>query len=133
MELAPKQGFSARHSGMIDNAEKTEHSLAKLQAALPLQARATSELVATIQAKHPAMKISVDCSIIEISYAGDEGGIVCRFNPGPPSEDVVYTSITHLRFDPRPPLLREIAVYQKHRIKRNRPVITALLCPCRVC
>ena len=119
MELAPKQGFSARHGGMIDNAEKTKH-YSKLQAALPLPARATSELVATIQAKHPATKISVDCSITEISYAGDEGGIVCRFNPGPPFEDVVYTSITHLRFDPRQPLSREIAVYQKHRIKRLR-------------
>ena len=32
----------------------------------------------------------------------------------------VYTSITHLRFDPRLPLAREITAYQKHRVKRLR-------------
>ena len=48
MELALGQGYGARHGGMIDNAEKTEQLLAKLQAALPLRARTTPELVATI-------------------------------------------------------------------------------------
>jgi hypothetical protein len=120
MELAPNQGLGARHSRMIDNAKKTEQLLAKLQVALPLPARTTPELVATIQAQHPVKEIPVDCSITEISYSGDEGGIICRFNLGPPSGNAVFTSITHLRFDPRQPLAREIAAYQKHRIKRLR-------------
>jgi hypothetical protein len=32
----------------------------------------------------------------------------------------VYASITHLRFDPRLPVARDIAAYQKHRVKRLR-------------
>ncbi len=35
-------------------------------------------------------------------------------------EKVFFVSITHLTFDRRLPLAREIAVYQKHRIKRIR-------------
>ena len=120
MELALGQGYGARHGGMIDNAEKTEQLLAKLQAALPLRARTTPELVATIQAQHPATKIVGDCCINAISYSGDEGGIMCRFHLGSPSGNAVFTSITHLRFEPRQPLSRDIAVYQKHRIKRLR-------------
>jgi hypothetical protein len=31
-----------------------------------------------------------------------------------------FTSITHLDFDRRSPLAREIAAYQKHRVKKLR-------------
>ena len=34
--------------------------------------------------------------------------------------EVVFTSITHLRFDPRIALAREIVAYQRHRTKRLR-------------
>ena len=54
-----------------------------------------------------------------ISYAGDEGGIMCRSTPAP-IQRARFTSITHLRFDPRLPLAREIGAYQKHRVKRLR-------------
>jgi hypothetical protein len=36
------------------------------------------------------------------------------------TKSVTFTSITHLRFDPRLPLAREIAAYQTHRVKRLR-------------
>ena len=54
---------------------------------------------------------------------GDEGGIVCKLDLG--REDgakAFFVSITHLVFDPRTPLAREIAAYQKHRLKRLRRV-----------
>jgi hypothetical protein len=53
-----------------------------------------------------------------ISYAGDEGGILCRLDFGGEAEHAACISITHLRFDPRQPLTREITAYQKHRVKR---------------
>ena len=120
MELAPRQGFSSRHGGMIDNAEKTEQLLAKLQAALPMPARVTPELIATLLAQKPATEILTDWTVAAVSYSGDEGGIVCRINLHPTPGDAVFASITHLRFDPRLPLAREIAAYQKHRVKRLR-------------
>ncbi|MDR3389428.1 MAG: hypothetical protein P4L92_20480, partial [Rudaea sp.] len=35
-------------------------------------------------------------------------------------EAATFASITHLRFDARLPLARDIAAYQKHRVKRLR-------------
>jgi hypothetical protein len=56
--------------------------------------------------------------VTRISYAGDEGRIVCRLAFGSEAGNAAFVSITHLRFDPRLPLAREIAAYQKHRVKR---------------
>ncbi len=48
---------------------------------------------------------------------GDEGGIVCQLDFGHEAgEKAFFVSITHLTFDRRLPLAREIAAYQKHRI-----------------
>lgn len=103
---------------MIDNPDQLERLLPKLQAALPLPARITPELAATLLENRPAAEIKSACSVTWISYAGDEGGIMCKLSFGNESEHGVFTSITHLRFDPRLPLSREIAAYQKHRVKR---------------
>jgi hypothetical protein len=105
---------------MIDNPDQVERLLAKLQAALPVPARVTPELAATLLDKAHAVSISSLCSVTWISYAGDEGGIMCRLSLGDENENAVFASITHLRFDPRLPLAREIAAYQKHRVKRLR-------------
>jgi hypothetical protein len=103
---------------MIDNPEQVERLLAKLQAALPVPARLTPEAAATLQAQQAAGRIPPACAITWISYAGDEGGIVCRLDFGQETEPAVITSITHLRFDPRLPLAREITAYQKRRVRR---------------
>jgi hypothetical protein len=61
------------------------------------------------------------CEIVNISYAADAGGIMCRFVlTGPRERRAFHVSITHLTFDRRHPLAREIAAYQKHRTKRMR-------------
>ena len=101
---------------MIDNPDQTERLLAKLDAALPVPARMAPELAASLQAPNPAQ----DCTITWISYAGDEGGIVCRLDLAQGSNSGIVVSITHLRFHPHLPLARDIAAYQKHRAKRLR-------------
>ena len=104
---------------MIDNPEQVERLLAKLQAALPVPARLTPEAAAAIQAQNAAAgKIPPVGSITWVSYAGDEGGIMCKLEFGHETEASVFTSITHLRFDPRLPLAREITAYQKRRVRR---------------
>ena len=55
-------------------------------------------------------------TITAVNYAGDEGGIMCRLEI-PTNENAVYASITHLRFDTRLPVVREITAYQNHRVK----------------
>lgn len=105
---------------MIDNLEQTERLMARLQAALPLPAQVSPGLAATLQTKNIATEIPSTCSITWITYAGDEAGIVCRLDFAHELETATFASITHLRFDARLPLARDIAVYKKHRVKRLR-------------
>ena len=105
---------------MTDNPGQTERLLTRLQAALPVPARMTPELAATLRTPETATEIPAACSIIALHHVGDEGGIVCGFDVATATGNVVYTSITHPRSDPRLSLAREIAAYQKHRVKRLR-------------
>jgi hypothetical protein len=105
---------------MIDNPEQVERLITRLQAALPVPARMTPELIVTLRSPEARMEISAACSIIAVHYAGDEGGIVCGLDVPAANDKAVYASITHLRFDPRMPVARDITAYQKHRLKRLR-------------
>ena len=106
---------------MIDNPAQVEQLIAKLRAALPLSATVSPPLLARLQEQVPDLALPPRCQITEIYYAGDEGGILCKLDFGTEDADpVFFVSITHLTFDRRLPLVREIAAYQKHRIKRLR-------------
>ena len=105
---------------MIDNVAQVERLVTKLNAALPLTANMTPELLATLQARNPSGKLTPICAITWISYAGDEGGIMCQLDLGRETDAEAFASITHLRFDARLPLARDIAAYQRHRVKRLR-------------
>jgi hypothetical protein len=106
---------------MIDNREQAERLVTKLRESLPLPALLTPQLTALVRKEKPGMRVAPTCPITRVDYAGDEGGIMCRLEIGSEDESAVfYVSITHLAFDRRLPLAREIAAYQKHRIKRIR-------------
>src|SRR3954470_9170970 len=95
--------------------------MAKLKAALPLPALATPPLLPQVHNNATARILAPRCQITGIHYAGDEGGILCKLDFGTEDADpVFFVSITHLPFDRRLPLAREIAAYQKHRVKRLR-------------
>ena len=95
--------------------------MAKLKAALPLPAMVTPPMMAQLQEQAPGLDLSPRCQITQIHYAGDEGGIVCKLDFGTEDDRAAFVvSITHLTFDRRLPLAREIAAYQKHRVKRLR-------------
>lgn len=66
------------------------------------------------------MPIAAPRRITDLDDAGDEGGITCHLarEGANATGRLVVTSIAHVDFDPRLPLAREIAAYQKHRIKR---------------
>jgi hypothetical protein len=104
---------------MIDHPDQVERLMERLNAALPIPARVTPEMQVTLRQQR-GVAVPADCSVIWISYAGDEGGIVCRVEAAAETAEAVFASITHLRFDPRLPLAREIVAYQKHRVKRLR-------------
>jgi hypothetical protein len=106
---------------VIDNLDQTERLLCKLEESLPLAAHATPALAASIREQSGGIEVSPSCRVTRVHYLGDEGGILCRLafdeEIGPRA---FIVSITHLLFDRRLPLAREIASYQKHRVKRLR-------------
>ena len=89
---------------VIDNPLQAHLLIAKLKAALPLPALATSPLLAQLHEQAPGRDLSPRCQITGIHYAGDEGGILCKLDFGTEDADpVFFVSITHLTFDRRLP------------------------------
>lgn len=106
---------------MIDNPDQVDRLIPKLEEALPVCARLSSQLVALVREQAPGLEVPQRCAVTRIDYAGDQGGIMCRLELGGREElRVFFVSITHLTFDRRQPLAREIAAYQRHRTKRIR-------------
>jgi hypothetical protein len=106
---------------VIDNPLQTELLIAKLKAAVPLSVTVSRPLLALLEEQSPDIALPPRCQITGIHYTGDEGGILCKLDFGhEDGREVLLVSITHLTFDRRLPLAREIAAYQKHRVKRLR-------------
>ncbi len=104
---------------MIDNPDKTEALIARLEAALPVRARPTPEALRTLRRQSPEPRFPRHCDIAEIYYAGDEGGILCTLDFGlDDSKEVYVVSITHLRFGGKSALSRAVVAYQRHRVKK---------------
>jgi hypothetical protein len=110
-----------RVTPMIDDPDITERLLARLEDNLPLRANLTGAAHRLLRHRSPERRLPRQCEIAEVQYAGDEGGIVCRIDFGlADTKELHFLSITHLSFDRNSPLSREIAAYQKHRIKKLR-------------
>jgi hypothetical protein len=106
---------------MIDNQDQAERLLRKLTEVLPLSALATPALMANLRGRSSAAKITLNCKVTKVFYLGDEGGITCHVTfDEEEKKEVFLVSITHLAFDRTLPVAREIAAYQKHRIKGIR-------------
>jgi hypothetical protein len=106
---------------VIDDQDEAERLLRKLTEALPLPALATPALLANLRGRSSPAKINLDCKVTKVFYLGDEGGITCHvtFDENE-NEEIFLVSITHLAFDRGLAVAREIAAYQKYRIKRLR-------------
>jgi|SRR6266404_7927701 hypothetical protein len=106
---------------MIDNSDQAARLVALLRESLPLFAAVTPEVAAVIREQAPRADPLRRYLISQVDYAGDEGGIVCKVELGPENDGrALFASITHLRFGPAGSIGRQIAAYQKHRVKRLR-------------
>lgn len=106
---------------MIDNKDQVERLLLRLTEVLPLPALVPPALMANLRGQSSAAKLTRDCKITEVIYEGDEGGVLCHVTfDDEQKKEIFLVSITHLAFDRRLPVAREIAAYQKHRVKHIR-------------
>ena len=104
---------------MLDNPKKTEALMAALKAAVPFEVELTPEVVKQLQAQNLAHADQTHRIVSDLSYAGDEGGIVCHLVPLDKTEALVI-SITHVRMPRAMPLAAAVVDYQKHRVKKLR-------------
>lgn len=106
---------------MIDDPRKTDFLISALKESLPIEANITRYLVDALMGKSPDITIPKKGNVINIFYAGDMGGIVCGLDIGGAETKTPHVvSITHLTFDRRVSLSREIEAYQRHRSKKLR-------------
>ena len=104
---------------MIDDAQKTDLLISMLKESLPIEANITAFLAGALADQSPDITIPKKCNVTNIFYTGDVGGILCGLDIGGAETKTPYVvSITHLAFDRRVPLSREIENYQRHRTKK---------------
>ena len=104
---------------MIDDPRKTDLLIAMLKEALPIEASITQYLADALMEKSPDATIPKKCNVISVVYTGDMGGILCGLDIGGAETKIAHlVSITHLAFDRRVLLSREIDAYQRHRTKK---------------
>ena len=102
---------------MLDKPEKTYQLLAALRAAAPFEVELTTSVIAHLRAQQVAVVAKPRQIVTEISYAGDEGGIVCHLEPEE-GHNALILSLTHVRVGRALPFAAAVFDYQKHRVKK---------------
>src|ERR1700730_2023911 len=102
---------------MLDNPEKTFRLLALLKSALPFEVELAGHLIKRLEAENAAVGAQTRQVVSDLSYAGDEGGIVCHMvSQG--KREALIVSLTHVRIPRTMPFAADVADYQKHRVKK---------------
>ena len=102
---------------MLDKPEKTRDLMHALKAALPIEVELTPHMMEQLRTGDNPILIPPRLIVSEVSYTGDEGGIVCHILPGG-MQNVVIISITLVRMHRKHPLAAAVIDYQKHRVKK---------------
>lgn len=102
---------------MLDNPEKTARLLAALKVAVPFKVELTPAVGKQLQADKVAAAYQTHQIVLDLSYLGDEGGIMCHIVP-PENEAAIIVSLTHVRVPRSMPSAAAVLDYQKHRVKK---------------
>jgi hypothetical protein len=101
---------------MIDNPKKTARLFAALKEAVPFAVRLVPPLVNYLRAQQVPITVDTHHTVSGLSYAGDEGGIVCHIRPE--EREALVVSLTQVRVLPSMPLAAAVADYHNHRVKK---------------
>ena len=102
---------------MLDNPEKTARLVAALKAAVPFEVELAPKLIEHLQDENLANPDPMHL-VWNLSYAGDEGGIMCHMARPEETGGALVVSLTYVRVPRSMPLARAVADYQKHRVKK---------------
>jgi hypothetical protein len=102
---------------MLDHPEKTMRLLDALKAAAPFEVELTEPVLKHLQSQQIAVADIMHHIVSDVSYAGDEGGIVCHI-VSPEKREALVVSLTQVRVARSMPCAWAVADYQKHRVKK---------------
>ena len=102
---------------MLDRPEKTEALLDAMEQALPFEVGLMPELIAGLARQQRLLAVKPVGTVTDISYAGDEGGIMCHLAPSD-ADSMVVVSLTHVRVPRTLSFAAAALAYQKHRVKK---------------
>ncbi len=102
---------------MLDHPGKTEELLAVLKAGLPFEVELAPAVIKQLRDDGATVADNTRYAVSDVSYAGDEGGIVCHIIP-PQGRDAIVISMTYVRMPRLTSLATAILAYQKHRLKK---------------
>lgn len=104
---------------MLDKPDKTVRLMAMLKAAVPFEVELLASTLARMRERSPNVPIGAKETVFEVTYDPSHGGIVCLIRPTG-TDNLVATSLTHVRVHPLAPFARSVVDYQKHRVKKIR-------------
>ena len=103
---------------MLDHPEKTARLLGALKAAAPFEVELAPPLIEHLRAEN-VIEANRMCHVVSnLSYAGDEGGIMCLLSRSQENGRALVVSLTHVRVPRSMPLAAAVLDYQKHRMKK---------------
>lgn len=102
---------------MLDIPKKTDDLLNAMLDALPFEVELSPAMIAHLAKQQEPVSVKPLETVSSVSYAGDEGGIMCHIEPlGAAS--VIVASLTQVRVPRTLPFAAAALAYQKHRVKK---------------
>src|SRR3982074_3721668 len=103
---------------MLAHPAKPPPRLAALKAAAPFEVELAASLIDHLQAENVAKADRMHQVVWDLSYAGDEGGIMCHMSRSEETGRALVVSLTYVLVPRSMPLARAVTDYQKHRVKK---------------
>ena len=79
--IESSRSIPKRLTPMLDKPEKTRELIDILDAAVPFEVELMPSAIALLRAQHIADNVKPTQTVLKVSYAGDEGGILCHIEP----------------------------------------------------
>ena len=114
---------------MIDDLKQVSRLLVKLEGSLPLAVTLRVQAVISLDGHSVGAGAPRQYQVTAVYFLGHQDGIVCRLSDttGEVRGDFL-ASITHLEFDRRQSIARDIVTYQRHRMERLRRAASGERC-----
>ena len=103
---------------MLDHPAKTARLLAELKAVAPFEVELAPSVIKSLKADNVNEADRSPHIVRDLSYAGDEGGIMCHLSRPEETGRALVVSLTFVRVPRSMPLAAAVIGYQKHRVKK---------------